>query len=111
MFLYPLVAPANERADGGRRGVENVDAVLLDDPPKAVRLRPIRRAFVHERGRTVRERTVNDIAVSGDPADVRSAPEKVFIADIENVFHRRINPPEKAALGLQNSLRLSGRPA
>src|SRR5207249_5196897 len=33
----------------------------------------------------------------------------VFVADIEDIFHRRINPEEVAAGGMQNSLRFSGR--
>src|ERR1044072_761663 len=34
----PLLAPLNERADGRRRRVENVDAMSFDEVPKAIRL-------------------------------------------------------------------------
>ena len=44
----PLVAPLDEGADGGRRGVEDVDAILLDDLPEAVLARMVRRPLVHD---------------------------------------------------------------
>ena len=49
--------------------------------------------------------------MASDPAHVRSAPEKIFVADIENIFHRRINAEQIATGGMQNSLRFSGRAA
>ena len=111
VFLHPLIAPANERADCSRRGVENVNAVLFDDFPKAIRLRPVRRAFVHERGRAVGERTVNHVAVAGHPTDVRGAPKNIFVAKIEHIFRRRINSDQVTAGRVQNPFRLSGRTA
>ena len=36
VLVDPLVAPLDERADGRRRGVEDVDLVRLDDLPEAV---------------------------------------------------------------------------
>ena len=47
MFLGPLDPPLHERADGGRRCVENRHAILLDDAPEPVRLGEIGRAFIH----------------------------------------------------------------
>ncbi len=44
----PGLAEAHQAADGGRRGVEDGDAVLLDHLPPAVRVGIGRRAFVHE---------------------------------------------------------------
>ena len=46
-FAGHSVAPVHERADGGRRGVEDRDAVALDDLPEAILLRPVGRALVH----------------------------------------------------------------
>ena len=53
VFERPLLAPFDERADGGRRRVEDVDAVTLDDVPETIRLGMIRRAFVHQHRRAV----------------------------------------------------------
>ena len=38
----PMVALADQRADGGGRSVENVDAIFFDDAPPAVELRDSR---------------------------------------------------------------------
>src|SRR6266853_1691830 len=111
MFLHPLIAPTDKRANRGRRGVENVHAVLLNDSPEAVRFRPIRRAFIHEGSGTVRKRTVNDVAVPGHPSDVRRAPKNIFVANIEHVFCSRIDSDQITTGGVEDSFRLSGRTA
>ena len=79
MLRRPVGAPPHERADRGRRGVEDRDAVALDDLPEAILLRPVGRAFVHHHRRAVGERTVDDVAVAGDPADVGRAPVDVVV--------------------------------
>ena len=72
-----LRAPLHERADRGRRRVEDRDAVLLDDRPPAVAAGRVGRALVHHRRGAVGERAVDDVAVAGDPADVGRAPVDV----------------------------------
>ena len=47
--------------------------------------------------------------MTGDPADVGCAPVNIFIADVEDVFHRAINPKQVTAGRVQDSLRLSSR--
>ena len=80
----PVGAPLHERADRRRRRVEDRHAVALDEAPEAILLRPVRRAFVHQHRRAVGERAVDDVAVPGDPADVRRAPVHVLVAQIED---------------------------
>src|SRR3954453_12944301 len=46
VLLRVLVAPLDAGADGGRGGVEDRHAVLLDDLPPAVLVRVVRRALV-----------------------------------------------------------------
>ena len=87
MFRNPLIAPANKGADRGRRRIKNVDAIILDDFPEAIRLRPVWRAFVHECGGAIRQRPVNDITVTGDPPDVGRAPKNIFVPDVEDILH------------------------
>ena len=84
VLLRPLVAPLDEGADGGGRGVEDVDLVSLDDAPEAVGLGEVGRAFVHQAGRAVLQRAVDDVAVAGDPADIGGAPVDVFVLEIED---------------------------
>src|SRR6266568_3679443 len=108
MLRHPIVAPANESADRGRSGVENIDSIFFDDFPETIGLGPIGSAFVHDGRRTIRQRTVNDITVTGHPADVGGAPKNVFITNVEDILHGRVNADEITASGVQNSFRLSG---
>ena len=109
VLLHPLVALAHQRADGGGRGVEDVDLVLLADRPEAAGVRPGRHALEHQRGGAVGQRPVDDVAVAGHPADVRGAPVDVAVVVVEDVLvgHRHVD--EVAAGGVQHPLGLAGR--
>src|SRR5437588_4451607 len=111
MFRHPLVAPANKCPNRRRGSVKNVDPIFFDDFPKPIWLRPVRCAFVHDYRGPIRQRPINDIAVTGDPAHVGRAPKDVFIANIEDVFHGGVNTDEITASGVQDSLWLSSGPA
>jgi hypothetical protein len=76
-FGRPLVPPLHERADRGRRGVEDRDAVALDDLPEAVLLGVSGAPSYITTVVAVGERAVDDVAVAGDPADVGGAPVDV----------------------------------
>src|SRR5438477_58625 len=45
------------------------------------------------------------------PAHIRRTPIDVFFANIEDIFHRRINSDQIPARGVENPLRFSGRAA
>src|SRR6478609_3863793 len=111
MFPDPIIAPTNERADRGRGSIKNVDPILFDDSPEPIGLWPVRCAFIHDNSCAIRERTIDDVAVTGDPADIGCAPENILIADIENVFGRAINVYQVTAGGVQNPFRFAGRSA
>src|SRR5437870_6008630 len=83
MFLRPLVAPFNECANGGGRGVQNIYLVAVNNAPEAVGLRKVRRAFVHQSGRAILQWSIDDVAMARHPTDVRSAPVRVFFFEIE----------------------------
>lgn len=61
MALDVLVTQASKQADGGRRGVELGDAVLLDGLPVARGSRVDGRRLENGRRYTVRKGTINDI--------------------------------------------------
>ena len=107
----PFVSPFHEGADGGWRGVENGHAVMGDDAPEAVRLRPVRSALVHESRRAVGQRAIDDVAVARDPADVGGAPEGVLLAEIEDIFRGDGDTEQVAARGVEDALGFSGRAA
>ena len=108
-LLHRRIAGLHQGADRGRRGVEDVDLVLVDDLPEPRHRRIIRHAFEHQRGGAVRERPIDDVAVAGDPADVGGAPIDVAVVIVEDVLvrHRRID--QIAGGGVQHALRLAGR--
>src|SRR5438477_6334139 len=111
MFRRPLVAPSNECADRCRRGIEDVDPIVFDDFPEPIWLWPIRCALVHDNRSAVRERTIDNVTMTGYPADVRGAPENIFVAKIEDIFGGRINAHQITTGRVQNSFWFSGRPA
>ena len=111
VFVDPLVTPFDEGADGGWCGVENGHAVILDDAPETIRVGPVRRAFIHQASRTIGQRTVDQVAVAGDPADVGAAPIDVVLAEIENVFRRGVGLGEVTGCGVEDALGFSGRAA
>src|SRR5438445_13190287 len=96
-----MITPANKCADRCWRGIKNVDPVFFDNFPEPIRFRPIRRAFVHDRCCTVGERTIDDVAVASDPADISRAPEDIFVANVEDVFRGRVNADQIAARSLE----------
>ena len=106
-----VLAPLHERPDHRRRGVEDRDAVLLDDLPPAAAVRGLRRALVHDRRRPVGQRPVDDVAVAGDPADVGRRPEDVVVGlEVEGRPVRVGDLGQVAAGGVQDALRLRRRP-
>ena len=88
VLVDPVVAPLDERANRRRRRVEDRDAILLDQFPEAAFVGPVRRAFVHQHRGAGRQRTVDHVAVPGDPADVGRAPEDVLVAMVEDPLER-----------------------
>ena len=55
------------------------------------------------------KRTVDDVAVTGDPADVGGAPPDVVVFQIEDVLRRRDDPGQIAAGRVDDALRLARR--
>ena len=108
VFFRPLVAPLYECADGRRRGVKHVYLVPINDRPETIGLGTIRRTFIHETGCATLQRPIHDVAVPGDPPDVRGTPVGVFFAQIKNIFRREISSHRVAAGGMHHALGLAG---
>jgi hypothetical protein len=90
-------------------GVEDIDLVLVDDFPEPTDRGVVRHALEHQRRRAVGERTVDEIAVAGHPADVRGAPVDVALVIIEHVLMRHRGVDEIAAGGVDDALGRAGR--
>src|SRR6266404_9963961 len=65
MLFHPMLTPANKRTDRRWSCVENVDSILFDDFPESIGFRPVRRTFIHNNRGAVRERTIDDVTVTG----------------------------------------------
>ena len=111
VLLGVLGAPLHVRPDRGRRRVEDVHLVALDDRPPAVAVGIVGHALVEDAGGGVRERPVDDVAVAGDPADVGRAPVHGVGLHVEDVVVRRRDAGEVAAGRVDDPLRLRGRAA
>src|SRR5271170_6256030 len=108
MLARPLLSPFDESANGGGSGVENVDLVTVDDAPEAVGFGVVGRAFVHQAGGAVLEDAVDDVAVSGDPADVGGTPVGVFFFKVENPFGSGVGADGISAGGVDEALGFAG---
>ena len=107
-FLHGGLALAHQCADRSRCGVEDVHLVLVDHLPEARGVGVVRHAFEHQGGGAVGQRAIDDVAVAGDPADVRGAPVDVAVVVVEHVLvgHRRAQ--QVAAGGVQHALGFAG---
>ncbi len=89
VVLGRLVGPElAQHPDRRRRRVEDVHPELLGDPPRPPRVRIRRDALVHDARRPQRQRSVDDVGVPGDPADVGEAPVRVVGVDVLVVLRR-----------------------
>ena len=107
MLLHRRFAIAHQSADRCRGGVEDIHLVLGHHLPEAPGIGPARHAFKHQRGRAIRERAIDNIAVPGHPADIGGAPINLTITVIEDFFMRVRCPNHIAAGGVQHALGLA----
>src|SRR5581483_6598970 len=82
--LRPLVSPLKKSSDCGGCSVEDVHLMTINDAPEAVLLGKIRSAFVHDASRAILQGPIDDITVTGDPANIGSTPVGVFFLQIED---------------------------
>ena len=110
MLRRMLVPPLHVRADRGRGRVEDRHAVPLDDLPPTTLVGEVRRPLVQHRGSGVAQRPVDDVAVTGDPADVGRTPVDIALRlQVEDVVVRRRGADEIPARRVRDPLRLRGR--
>src|SRR5262249_34894198 len=111
VFHWPFRSPFHECTNCSWRGVKNCYAIFLNNAPESIRLRKVWCAFIHEARRSVCQRTIDDIAVTCDPAHIRRAPENIFVTEIEHVFRSQFRIKQITASRMQNSLWFPGRTA
>jgi hypothetical protein len=82
---------------------------MVNHAPQAVGLWKIRSAFVHEGRGAVLQGSINDIAMTGDPADVGGAPVHVLFLEVKDQFRRDVSTHGIPAGGVQDALRFARR--
>ena len=108
MPFRPVIPLPHQRADRGRGGVKSIHPVLLDDLPKPVRVGMGRNPLEQNRRRPVNQRPVDDVAVTGHPADIGGAPEEIARVVVEHILEGGRRKDHIAGGGVQDPLRLSG---
>ena len=103
-----VVALAHQLANGRGRGVEDVDLVLVHDLPEPGRVRVGRHALEHQRGGAVGERSVDDVRMPGDPADVGGTPVDVAVVVVEDMLVGHGGVQQVAAGAVLHTLRFAG---
>src|SRR3989339_924044 len=103
MLGGPLVAEAGQGPDSGRRGVENRDLVFFYGFPEPVWLGISRDAFKHNFSGTGRQRSVDDITMPGDPADVGRAPEDIVVMAIKDILKGEVGVNCITAGGMEHA--------
>ena len=109
MFAHRGCRLAHQRAQSGRRGIEDVHPVLLDDRPPAGSVRPVRDALEHDARGAVQERSVNLVAVRGHPAHIGGGPEHIALVPIEDRSPGRANLDEIATGRVHETFGFAGR--
>ena len=82
--------------------------MFFTDLPETAGVRVGGHTLEHERGRPVRKRAVDNIAVAGDPAHVRRAPEDVPVVIVEDILVGHGGVDKITAGGVHNALGLAG---
>ena len=109
VILLGQVSPEfDERTNRCRCGVEGGDLVVLDHLPETACIGVGRHAFEDDFGCAHRQRAINDIAVSGDPAYVGSTPEHVARFVVEYPLHGNHGAEQIACAGMLYALGFAG---
>ena len=83
--------------------------MLVDHLPAARRIGVGWHPFKQQGSRAVAQRTVNDVGVAGNPADVCSAPVDLTWVIVEYVVMSHGGHQQVTARGVQHALGLAGR--
>ena len=107
-FRFGIV-PA-DGPEGGRRGEQRGDLVLLDDAPIDAGVRRADRLALEQDGRVAgQQRRIDDVGMADDPADIGRGPEDLARLDAIDVLHGPVQHHHVAAIVPHHALGLAGR--
>lgn len=83
--------------------------MLIHKVPIPARIRIDRRTLKESRRRSQRQRTIHNVRMTGDPADVRHAREFVFRVDVKDVLDGEEGGEDIASTAVDHALGFAGR--
>src|SRR5215469_14033486 len=107
MVRWPFLTMTHQASDSRWRSVDNAHFEFLNNTPVAVGIGIGGYAFEENAGNSIHEWTINNIAMSGNPADVGGAPVDIVLLDIENEFRCCINTDRIATLDVYHTFGLA----
>eukprot|EP00041_Stephanoeca_diplocostata_P016325 m.321197 g.321197 ORF g.321197 m.321197 type:complete len:471 (-) comp20329_c0_seq3:1019-2431(-) len=107
VLVRELIPESLECTDGGWSRVELIDFVLLADFPEAPSVWIGWNSLEKYRCCAVEQRTIGDVGVSRDPANVCRAPVDVSGMVVERVLGGRVRPHHVPTRGVQHTLGLA----
>lgn len=107
LMLHMLVTCTLEQPQSSRCNVELGDVVLLNNVPVAGEVRVRWSALENNRSDTKKERSIDDIGMASNPANVTTAEEDILVVDVEDVLAGRRCTYQVAGGGMHDTLWLA----
>ena len=98
----------HQGADGGRRGIQNIDLVLVHNLRHTRRGWPVWHAFEHQRGCAAGQWTIQQVAVPGYPTHVSGTPINIALMVVKHVLKGGCGIDQISAGGMQYAFWLAG---
>lgn len=109
LVAHMLVAGALQETQGSGSNIELCDLVLLNDIPVSGKVGVGGCTLENDGGHTQEEWGVDDIGVTGNPADITAAEVPVAIVNVEHILSGGGGTQEITAGGVHDTLGLAGR--
>lgn len=103
-----LVTGTLEQTQGGGGNVELGDLVLVDHIPVAGEVGVGRGTLEDDGGASQEQRSIDDVGVTSDPADITTTEEAVIVVDVKDVLAGQSSTQEVTCGGVHDTLGLSG---
>ena len=81
--------------------------MLGHDVPETIGFRPIRGPLVHQNGRSIGQRAIDNVTMPGDPTDICRAPVNIIILEVKDVFGGELGTQQVTSGSMQNPLGLA----
>lgn len=104
-----LVTSTLQQSQSGGSNVKLGNVVPLDDVPVSREVGVGRCTLEYNRGYTEHKRSINDIGVTGNPADITTTEVSIALVDIKDILSGHSSAEEVPSGCVQDTLRLASR--